>query len=405
MAPRIEALVKPALLVWARESSGLPLEAAAKRLKLNSAKLASWEKGEARPFIPQLRRLAEIYKRPLAVFFLPDPPLKFEAMRDFRRLDGKQPRAPSAALYLEIRKARQRREIAVELAAELGMSLPSFSLLADLDDPPESTASSIRSALGISLERQIGWHDKYEALNGWKAAVEAQGVLVFQMSGVRVKEVRGFSESHEEIPIIVLNSGDSPRGRLFTLLHELVHLTLRNSGLCDLHEADRLTTPNERIEVYCNRVAGYALVPPGTIAEEPIVRSHRGHEWADEDVRLLADRYSVSQEVVLRSLLLAGATSQAFYQRRRQEFLAAYNVELGKSKGGPVPQFRKALAWNGRPYSRLLLDAYDDERITGPDLVDFLGVKIAQVDRIRDALARSEELAVGWRSTVSTRAP
>jgi Zn-dependent peptidase ImmA (M78 family)/transcriptional regulator with XRE-family HTH domain len=394
MPPRVEAIVKAALLIWARESSGLTVDAAAKRLKLTATKLASWEAGETRPSIPQLRKMAEVYKRPLAVFFLPEAPSKFEAMKDFRRLQGEHHRAPSAALHLEIRKARQRREVAVELAAEMGAAPLPFAISSDLAASPERTAASIREALGIGLEQQISWRDKYDALNGWKSAVEAQAVLVFQMSGVRVKEARGFSEFHETLPIIVLNGADSPRGRLFTLLHEVAHLALRATGLCDLHEAREFTTADDRVETYCNRVAGFVLVPPTALRDEPLVRSHRGAAWTDSELRDLSERYSVSGEVMLRSLLLAGATSEAFYQQRRQEFLAAYEAEGAKAKGGPIPYFRKALAWNGRPYSRLVLDAYDEERITGPDLVDFLGVKIAQVDRIRSALERAEEASV-----------
>ena len=42
--------------------------------------------GEAHPSIPQLKKLAGVYKRPLSVFFLPEPPSDFMALRDFRRL-------------------------------------------------------------------------------------------------------------------------------------------------------------------------------------------------------------------------------------------------------------------------------------------------------------------------------
>lgn len=390
MPPRVEAVVTPTVLVWARESMGLTVDAAAKRLKLTPTKLALWESGAARPSVPQLRRMADLYKRPLAIFFLPEPPLKFEAMHDFRRAHGEQQRTPSVALHLEIRKARQRRAIAMDLATEPGSPPARFAIAGGLTDPPEATAGSLRSALGITLAQQLTWRDKYDALNGWKAAVEAQNVLVFQMSGVRVMEARGFSESHDLLPIIVLNGADSVRGRLFTLLHELAHLALRASGLCDLHETRELTTADDRVETYCNRVAGFVLVPPAALREEASVKSHRGALWSDQELRDLADRYSVSEEVMLRSLLIAGATSQAFYQQRRQEFLAAYDAHSSKSKGGPVPYYRKALAWNGRPYSRLVLDAYDEERITGPDVVDYLGVKIAQIDRIRRALDRAE---------------
>lgn len=393
MAPRVEALVRKEILVWARESSGFDVETAAKRVKVSAERIRAWESGQSRPSVPQLRKLAELYKRPLAVFFLPEPPLKFEAMHDFRTVHGAERQRLSAALHLEIRKARQRREIALDLATEMAAPPDVFQVRLDRTTAPENAAASLRQRLGIDIATQISWKDRYAALNGWKAAVERLGVLVFQMSGVRVKEARGFSEAYDKLPIIVLNAADSPRGRLFTLLHELTHLALRTAGLCDLHEVRARETQDDRLEAYCNRVAGYILVPPDQLRADVAVQTHQSTEWSDIELRQLAEKYAVSTAVMLRSLLLAGATSESFFQRTWREIRAAYDAEAGRPKAGPVPQFRKALAWNGRPYSRLVLVAYDEERITGADLVDFLGVKIAQVDRIREALDR-EEIAV-----------
>lgn len=81
MARRIPALVKPALLVWARERSGLSVETAAAKMQLEVVVLRDWESGAERPSIPQVRKLGEIYKRPLAVFFLPERPQGFLTMR------------------------------------------------------------------------------------------------------------------------------------------------------------------------------------------------------------------------------------------------------------------------------------------------------------------------------------
>jgi len=54
-------------------------EQAAAKLRIQADRLREWERGAERPSIAQLRKLGELYKRPLAVFFLPEPP------RDLRR--------------------------------------------------------------------------------------------------------------------------------------------------------------------------------------------------------------------------------------------------------------------------------------------------------------------------------
>ena len=86
MVHRQYALVDGALLKWARESARFDLESAAKKLGVPAQRLDAWERGELRPTMNQLRKLANTYKRPIAVFYLPEPPTEFQALRDFRVL-------------------------------------------------------------------------------------------------------------------------------------------------------------------------------------------------------------------------------------------------------------------------------------------------------------------------------
>ena len=63
MPPRVKALVKPELLVWARESAGFLLLEAAAKLGIVEDRLAAWESGTDAPSIPQLRKLAALSSR------------------------------------------------------------------------------------------------------------------------------------------------------------------------------------------------------------------------------------------------------------------------------------------------------------------------------------------------------
>ena len=51
-------------------------------------RLEDWEGGVGRPTIKQLRRLGQLYKRPIAVFYLDEKPIDFQPLRDFRRIPG-----------------------------------------------------------------------------------------------------------------------------------------------------------------------------------------------------------------------------------------------------------------------------------------------------------------------------
>lgn len=75
------------VLKWARESINLSLEDGAQRMKKSKDIIQAWEKGYDTPTYAQLEKLAyDIYKRPLAVFFFPDPPKEESPKKSFRTL-------------------------------------------------------------------------------------------------------------------------------------------------------------------------------------------------------------------------------------------------------------------------------------------------------------------------------
>jgi Zn-dependent peptidase ImmA (M78 family) len=139
------------------------------------------------------------------------------------------------------------------------------------------------------------------------------GVLVFQSTDIDLSEMRGYSLASQPLPVIVVNRKDSPAARQFTLLHELTHLMLHTSGLCDLEIGSGRRGAEHSTEVFCNHTAGAALVPRALLLSDPIVKSHRGIVWEDGELKSLAAAHSVSREVILRRLLIAGRTTQVFY--------------------------------------------------------------------------------------------
>jgi len=386
---RIEAAVKPALLIWARESAGLEIDEAARKVQVKPERLDSWEKGERRPTIKQLRKLGGAYKRPLAIFFLSKPPKKFQAMHDFRRLPGEIAGIASPKLRLEIRRARYRRQVALDLFALRGQAPPLLTAQAHLSEDPETVAARARKLLGVTHEMQTQLRTGYDALNLWRAALEEQGILVFQARDVGVAEMRGFSIAEEPLPVVVANIKDAPRGRVFTMLHEFVHLMLHEEGLCDLSEHVSVPPEERKIEIFCNHVTGAILMPRESLLAEEHVRVH-GDEpaWENDELAALARTYQVSQEAMLRRLLVLDQTTQAFYRAKRQEFLEAYrdHKEKEKERDGFAPPDRVAVAAAGPGFVRLVLDSYYNERITASDLSDFLEVRLKHMPKIEEAV-------------------
>jgi transcriptional regulator with XRE-family HTH domain len=62
MASRIEARANPGTPCLGPRDAGFSAGVAADRLKLSVDRLEAWERGEARPSLPQLRKVANLYR-------------------------------------------------------------------------------------------------------------------------------------------------------------------------------------------------------------------------------------------------------------------------------------------------------------------------------------------------------
>jgi Zn-dependent peptidase ImmA (M78 family) len=383
------ARVKHELVEWVRVDAGLSVTDVARKTGTSEAIVEAWESGDRSPTLRQLRLLGNAAKRPLAVFFLPEPPRRFQAMHDFRRMPGDPMAEGSPELRLAIRVAQARREIALDLLPGLDVQPPPLVLNASVTDDVRDLAASVRKLLGVSLEMQRKWTGAYDGLNGWKAAVESVGVLVFQATGVEVTEMRGFSLAEDPLPAVVLNVRDAPNGRVFTLLHEFCHLVLRRGGMCDLSESGARPPEDDRVEVFCNAMAAETLVPIAALLLSPVVQAHGTEaEWTPEEISGLARGFSVSREVILRRLLNSGRTTAAFYRARRRELLEEYAEQQKGRTGFSTPDL-KAVSYAGPSFVRMVLDSYYREHITTRDVSEYLGVKLKHLPKIEERVLGS----------------
>ena len=69
-----KAHITPKVFKWARESARMTEENAAAKVSVSSDRLIDWEAGKSKPTIRQAQILAKAYRRPFALFFLPDIP-------------------------------------------------------------------------------------------------------------------------------------------------------------------------------------------------------------------------------------------------------------------------------------------------------------------------------------------
>lgn len=371
--------VNPEVLSWARKTAGFDIDDVVvklKRKKITSETIASWEIGSASPTYVQLERLAyEIYKRPLALFFFPEPPEEETPKESFRTLPQEEIDLLEPRLLYLVRQAKVMQENLRELFD--GINPTKKQVCSDItihsSDTISDVAKAVREYLGVGLNQQYALTTNDKALKYWRDVLEKHGVFVFK-DAFKDAECSGFCLYDDVFPIIYLNNSQPKIRQIFTLFHELAHLLFRTGGI-DLRHDDfvqRMRGPNKRVEVFCNKFAGEFLVPTEDI--KPRIRNHT----IDDNLLIrLARNYSVSREVILRKCLDLNHITNTFYKAKVREWNEE-RLARGKPGSHGNPYYTKG-AYLGPYYIETAFGKYYQGAISKIQLADYLGMKEVHV--------------------------
>ena len=177
------------VLTWARTRAGYSLDEALQEFK----KIDEWEDGRSLPTYPQLEKLADTFKLPIAVFFFPEPPDLPPISESFRTLPTDEfEQIPRRVKFL-LRKAKALQLNLSELCQ--GQNPADRLITRDLQFPVnvalDVMAREVRNYIGISLEEQCAWVTDDDALKNWRQALSEVGIFVFK-DAFRVPEYSGF---------------------------------------------------------------------------------------------------------------------------------------------------------------------------------------------------------------------
>jgi Zn-dependent peptidase ImmA (M78 family) len=382
MARGTLAYIEPDVLRWARESSGYSVQEAARKIGIRWWQLEAAEGGSDYLTLRQAESAAETYERSLADLFLPSAPEEEPQEAQFRRLPGAPEPPWPAEMQLLARRVRERQGAAVELYDLLDEPPPwrqTEGLLRAQDRSELATLA--RRRLGVGRDEQMSWRPTssrqgYAALRAWIDAVESLGILVMQDGSMPVETMRGFASIESPVPAIVVNSGDDPRARVFTLIHELGHLALI---------ANRFTAGPET-ELWCNEFAGEVLMPLGWLSEE-FSRTQGGdpRRRVDAVARAFAVTPLAAAVRIRRTGLLPPSEAEEVIAALRGRGDGGEHIRGGNYYWNKIGQL-------GPTFIRLVFTALDTDAVTYPTASTLLGnVKVNNLDKLRDYLARRAE--------------
>lgn len=378
-------MVNGPMLEWARVEAGYALEQVAEKIHQSVEKLLAWESGAAQPSLPQAERLARIYERPLAIFSLPAPPQIPPLATEYRRLPGVRPGAEPPELRLAARRLVHRRRLALHLYADLGDDPPEFALRANLREEVEQVGERLRSALGVPLSEQFAWPSEFGAYRAWRVAVEHLGVLVCQMPGKGLGDVRGTAILHFPLPVVGVSSKELPLRKPFTLLHEVVHLALAAAD----EERPALQENRDEpgwleVERFCEGAASAALMPRDAVqSNEDVVVQYRAGQWDVTRMRRIAKRFRVTPTAVATRLLHLRMMTAAACARWKVEWQTYRETHAERPTFGIASPAEKAVSRNGPLFTSLVLSALSSERISSVDACHYLDLGFGHVETLR----------------------
>ena len=371
--------VNPVMLRWARETGGFTIDdvvAKLKRKRITSGTVASWEEGAGGPTYVQLERLAyEIYKRPLALFFFPEPPEEETPAESFRTLPQDEINLLEPRLLYLVRQAKAMQENLRELFD--GVSPARRQVCLDITIRSSTTVSDgsrmVRQYLGVALDEQYALTGNDKVFNFWRDVLEKHGVFVFK-DAFKEEECSGFCLYDNVFPVIYINNSQPKTRQIFTLFHELAHLLFKTGGI-DLRHDDfiqRMRGPSKRIEVFCNKFAGEFLVPTGEFRSQIL-----NQDIDDNMLQRLANLYGVSLEVILRKCLDLERITKAFYEAKVKEWNEE-RLTWARSGSGGNPYYTKG-AYLGPYYIETAFGKYYQGTISRTQLAEYLGMKEVHV--------------------------
>jgi len=262
-------IVNPEILRWARESAGFSIQEAAKLLGIRALRhktaeecLQDLENEEIAPSRPLLLRMAKKYHRNLLVFYLTAPPRTGDRGQDFRTLPESYTEFEDSVLNGLLRNVFARQGLIRSAMVDEEEAEPlAFVGSLNVTNSAAAIANRIIELFEIDLKQFRAQTSPETAFKYLRQKVENAGVFVLLIGDlgsyhtkISLDAFRGYSIADSIAPFIVINDNDDHSAWSFTLLHELTHIMLGQTGVSNGRS-------EQQIEQLCNRTAGHILLP------------------------------------------------------------------------------------------------------------------------------------------------
>lgn len=342
------------------------------------SKYNKWINGEDYPTYNQLVELSKIFHIPFGYFFLEKLPERKYPIPHYRT-EKNGIFSPSTELLDTVMFAQKIQEWSKYILLEWKQEKIPFCGKYKNDYVQEKIIKELKTIFDIEDNWANNKNTWAEAFNNLIVKVEEKGIIVL-INGVvennthrklNVSEFRGFVLYDDLAPVIFINNDDAISAKIFTLIHEVVHILIGESASFDLRN---LQSADNEIEKFCDRCTAEFLVSSKELEKQYKINNNP---------EVLAKYFKVSQIVILRRLLDTSLINQdEFYE----QLVNLYNRERKKTKK-PGGNFYSIASYRlSKKFLNILNTAFHNNIILYRDMLRITGLKPKTLNELIETL-------------------
>ncbi len=334
------------IIRWAREFYNMSPDEAAHAIGVDVIRYVNWETGDEYPTYSKLKKISDVFRKPSALFFFPEPPDLPEIKGDLRTLPDEIVNSLSKNVIVQFEKAKAYQLSLYELYGNKKSIISEKNAFPkDIDD----LCDHLRKKLEFPIKVQKARKSTKIVFEIFRGKFYDLGIYVFK-DAFKDNRVSGICLNDIQYPVIIINNSMSFARQIFTLFHELYHLISDTSG-AEIIRDDyyiALDSKQEEIEKACDNFANSFLVPMEDFKNEIAKR-----DINEKQIEELSVLYSVSKEAIMYKLYKMKKITPTEYNSLKEVFygdaIRSENNKGSKKNGGN--HYYTQLSYLGQRYT------------------------------------------------------
>lgn len=371
------------IIRWAREFYNMSPDEAAQAVGVDISRYMNWEDGTEHPTYAKLKKISDVFRKPSAVFFFPEPPQLPSIKGDLRTLPDEIVNSFSKNVIIQFEKAKVYQLSLEELYGS------KESIIAQRSSFPkdiEQLCNFFRMQLEFPISAQKARKSTKVVFEIFREKFYDLGIYVFK-DAFKDNRISGICMNDDHFPVIVINNSMSFARQIFTLFHELYHLISDTSGAEIIRDDYYVALDDQqtKIENACDTFANAFLVPMDDFRQE-LQKKPINEDRIEE----LATLYSVSKEAIMYKLYKMGRMTPAEYNDLKEFFYgdAIRNGDKKKGQSGGGNHYYTQLSYLGQRYAGDVFKQYFSGKIDSVRASEMLQSKVDHLPNLETVYFR-----------------